>query len=132
MTGLGVGGELKPEAPLSLSNIETAAPEISVIPVNISYEIIHLFSEGLYQSPQKAIEELVSNSYDAGASRVHVILPPGEEPDLTPLWVIDNGSGIDAGDFMQLWRVANSAKADVDPSTVDRPPIGQFGIGKEL
>jgi hypothetical protein len=102
------------------------------IPVHISYEIIRLFSEGLYQSPQKAIEELVSNSYDAGAKSVHILLPrePENEEEFPPLWVIDNGSGMDDGGFLQLWRVADSAKASIDPTTTDRPPIGQFGIGK--
>ena len=38
------------------------------IEVRISYRIIQLFSEGLYSSPNKAVEELVSNSFDAGAS----------------------------------------------------------------
>ena len=36
------------------------------ITVRISYRIIQLFSEGLYKSPTKAIEELVANSFDAG------------------------------------------------------------------
>jgi hypothetical protein len=99
-----------------------------------SAEIIRLFSEGLYQSPQKAIEELVSNSYDAQASSAHVLLPrvpdDGDEHQLPTLWVIDDGSGMDEAGFFQLWRVADSAKADIDPTTTDRPPIGQFGIGK--
>jgi hypothetical protein len=117
--------------------VEGAKASAEAIPVHISYEIIRLFSEGLYQSPQKAIEELVSNSYDAGATSVHVLLPRDEGDDdhvgegetLPPLWVIDNGTGMDAAGFGQLWRVADSAKADADGSG-DRPPIGQFGIGK--
>ncbi len=102
------------------------------IPVHISYEIIRLFSEGLYQSPQKAIEELVSNSYDAEAGAAHVLLPREDEEaePLQPLWVIDNGNGMDAAGFFQLWRVADSTKTDVDPAATERPPIGQFGIGK--
>lgn len=145
--------------------IEAATATEVRIPVHISYEIIRLFSEGLYQSPQKAIEELVSNSYDAGATAVHVLLPrPEEEPvrageaegaatgdelvtntdastesegeegeedhDLPPLWVIDNGTGMDASGFAQLWRVADSAKADAVVENDERAPIGQFGIGK--
>lgn len=111
--------------------IESAKPAPSPIPVHISYEIIRLFSEGLYQSPQKAIEELVSNSYDAGARSVHVLLPRELEgsDDLAPLWVIDDGSGMDDGGFLQLWRVADSAKAGV-AALGNRAPIGQFGIGK--
>jgi len=103
------------------------------IPVHISYEIIRLFSEGLYQSPHKAVEELVSNGYDAGATAVHVILP--QEPDnaeeaLQPLWVLDNGHGMDTHGFQLLWQVAHSTKGEQAPAPGDRPPIGQFGIGK--
>ncbi|GAA0220117.1 hypothetical protein GCM10009527_015440 [Actinomadura nitritigenes] len=103
------------------------------IPVHVSYEIIRLFSEGLYQSPQKAVEELVSNSYDAGASEAHVILPlvdsSSEEPT-SPLWVIDDGHGLDEEGFFGLWRVAGSRKAQPGSAVKGRAPIGQFGIGK--
>lgn len=99
------------------------------LPVRISYEIIHLFSEGLYRSPHKAIEELVSNSYDAGATEVRVLLP--RDDDVEPLWVVDNGDGMDKTGFRELWQIARSPKAGKDhqPSR-GRPPIGQFGIGK--
>lgn len=44
----------------------TAGRETGKIPVKISYRIIELFSDGLYSSPHKAIEELVVNAFDAG------------------------------------------------------------------
>ena len=75
--------------------------EISVI---ISYDIIQLFSEGLYKSPNKAIEELVANSYDAGARHVHILLPDpsnGDPPNAS-LWVIDDGHGMDDKGFHKL------------------------------
>lgn len=102
------------------------------IPVHITYDIIRLFSEGLYQSPHKAIEELVTNGYDAGAQRVHVLLPEQANESTQPtsaLWVIDDGQGMDATGFHQLWRVADSNKANAK-SQNGRAPIGQFGIGK--
>ncbi|MCY4674153.1 MAG: ATP-binding protein [Bacteroidetes bacterium] len=110
---------------------EDAGYEIAEIPVSISFDIIRLFSEGLYKSPHKAIEELVSNSYDAQASRVHVLLPDPENGTgpLSPLWVIDDGHGMDVDGFRQLWRVADSDKVNASPSN-GRLPIGQFGIGK--
>src|SRR5207302_572052 len=40
----------------------SAGSATSVINVRISYRIIELFSQGLYRSPGKAIEELVANS----------------------------------------------------------------------
>ena len=107
--------------------------EVRPIAVTISYDIIRLFSDGLYRSPHKAIEELVSNSYDAGAEDVRVILPESDrsadsERGLDPLWVIDNGCGMDAEGFKQLWVVAQSKKGD--EKEYGRLPIGQFGIGK--
>ena len=115
----------------AISDFAHAGAEIDEISVSISYDIIRLFSEGLYKSPHKAIEELVSNSYDARASRAHVLLPDSEngtEP-LPPLWVIDDGHGMNVDGFHQLWRVADSDKNDA-PSSSGRLPIGQFGIGK--
>lgn len=121
----------KTTVPAEGSPATAATPMMSVrIPVHISYEIIRLFSEGLYSSPHKAIEELVSNSYDAEATEARVILPEqGDGEELPPLWVIDNGTGMDDQGFFALWKVADSPKASV-PEDVQRPPIGQFGIGK--
>jgi len=47
---------------LLTSLIEEGTSTGTKIPVHISYEIIRLFSEGLYQSPHKAIEELVASA----------------------------------------------------------------------
>ena len=108
-----------------------AGREVGRIPVPLNYDIIRLFSEGLYKSPHKAIEELVSNGYDAEAERVHILLPEepeGEANSLAPLWVIDDGHGMGVDGFHQLWRVAESNKNG--PSPKGRAPIGQFGIGK--
>ena len=101
------------------------------IPVPISYDIIRLFSEGLYQSPHKAVEELVANSFDAGAELVSVVVP-SPAPDGAAdglLWVVDDGCGMDNEGFRQLWRVADSPKAGGEEQN-GRNPIGQFGIGK--
>ena len=117
--------------PTTISDFANAGHEVGEISVSISYDIIRLFSEGLYKSPHKAIEELVCNSYDAGAKHVYVLLPDQDRGDapLSRLWVIDDGHGMTADGFHQLWRVADSAKTRT--GTLDgRLPIGQFGIGK--
>jgi len=69
--------------------------EKSDIEVRISYRIIQLFSEGLYSSPNKAIEELVSNSFDAGANNVHIVLASDLSADDASITVIDDGAGMD-------------------------------------
>ena len=43
--------------------------------------------------------------------------------------MIDDGHGMDADGFRQLWRIADSNKESA-PQHKGRPPIGQFGIGK--
>lgn len=51
-----------------------AGNKTSDIDVRLSYKIVELFSEGLYASPNKAVEELVANSFDSGALQVWVAL----------------------------------------------------------
>ena len=89
-----------------------------------------MFSEGLYSSPHKAIEELVSNSFDAGATHVHVILAP----DLTQLdatiAVVDDGTGMSPDGLRQHWLIGASHKRESATPPGSRAPIGKFGIGK--
>ena len=100
------------------------------IPVEISMQIIGLFSEGLYSSPNKAIEELVSNSFDADATLVHVALDADlGNPDAT-IAVIDNGVGMDGDGLRTHWIVGDSIKALSRTTPMGRRTIGKFGIGK--
>ena len=99
------------------------------IDVKISHRIIQLFSEGLYSSSNKAVEELVSNSFDAGARNVHIVLSPDlRDPDAT-IVVIDDGEGMDANGLKQHWVIGESTRRRSSGSR-RRKPIGKFGIGK--
>lgn len=103
------------------------------IEVRISYGIIDRFSEGLYSSPNKAFEELVSNAYDAGAHRVWVRVPAQLDQSNAYLAVIDDGVSMDLAGLEDLWKVGISPKRSVDGTDIvhaGRPPIGKFGIGK--
>lgn len=109
--------------------------EVEEIQVQISYGIIQRFSEGLYSSPNKAFEELVSNSYDAGARRVWIEMVPDLEADDATVLVIDDGESMDLTGLKELWRIGKSPKRTGGPGggerIVDgRNPIGKFGIGK--
>jgi hypothetical protein len=98
--------------------------------VDISYDIIRQMSAQLYTNPRKAIEELVCNSYDAGATECHVKLPKNKEDALV---VLDNGQSMDLGGLKSLWQVANSPKKpDAQGRRIDndRLQIGKFGVGK--
>jgi hypothetical protein len=104
-----------------------------VVEVGISYGIIERFSEGLYSSPNKAFEELVSNSYDAGASRVWVQLPADLSTEAATIAVVDDGDSMDLDGLRELWQIGESPKREAEQRGIlpkNRRPIGKFGIGK--
>jgi Histidine kinase-, DNA gyrase B-, and HSP90-like ATPase len=103
----------------------------SNIEVRISYRIIQLFSEGLYSSPHKAVEELVSNAFDAGATNVHVILPIDLTTEGATITVVDDGIGMDEKGLNEHWLIGVSYKRDAGrKAPKGRKQIGKFGIGK--
>ncbi len=109
------------------STIGTAAGNIDV---RLSYRIIELFSEGLYASPNKAIEELVANSFDAGAQQVQVLLSSNLHDQDASIVVIDDGEGMDISGLKQHWLIGISNKRKLGELPRDRQQIGKFGIGK--
>ncbi len=104
--------------------------QTDTINVLLSYRIVELFSEGLYSSPNKAIEELVANSFDAGALHVHVLLPPDLHAQDASIAVIDDGEGMDAERLKEHWLIGVSNKRSLSRLPRGRNPIGKFGIGK--
>jgi HSP90 family molecular chaperone len=100
------------------------------IDVRLSYRIIELFSEGLYASPNKAIEELVANSFDAGAQYVHVLMSPNLHDQDATIVVIDDGEGMDAQGLKDHWLIGISNKRRLANLPKNRQQIGKFGIGK--
>jgi hypothetical protein len=107
-------------------NVGKATDEVNV---EISHRIIQLFSEGLYSSPNKAVEELVSNAFDANARNVHVVLSPDLHDDDATIVVIDDGEGMDIDQLKNHWIIGYSPRRDSNVSD-NRKPIGKFGIGK--
>ena len=104
--------------------------ESGSIDVRLSYRIVELFSEGLYTSPNKAVEELVANSFDAGALGVHVILSPNLHTQDATIAVIDDGEGMDQDGLRQHWLIGISNKRSLATPPRGRQQIGKFGIGK--
>lgn len=109
--------------------IATAGSVTKTINVTFSPQFLALLSEHLYSSPNKAFEELVSNSWDANASSVYIKIPSDLKDDKAAVWILDNGSSMNTAGFEQLWSIANSKKRDQDEKT-GRKQIGKFGIGK--
>ena len=82
--------------------------------------------------PNKAIEELVANGFDAFATDVHVFIPGHFTADRVLVW--DDGESMDIEGLKKLWWIAKSPKSD--GARIDeregrtRKLIGKFGIGK--
>lgn len=101
------------------------------VTVTLSNEILGLLSDHLYQSPLKAIEELIVNSFDAGASRCDVFVPAVGELSSGFIAVFDDGTGMDEVGLQDLWHVGHSKKRESDSKVrLQRKQIGKFGIGK--
>lgn len=90
--------------------------------------LAHL-SRGLYRSPASALRELVSNAWDANATRVEINT---NYPKFYQLSIQDNGDGFAAEDFESLMSggIGNSEKrTDAEQLRYGRPTIGRLGIG---
>jgi hypothetical protein len=108
----------------------TLGSEAEKIAIRLSYRIVRLFSEGLYASPNKAIEELVANSFDAGARCAAVFLSPDFHDQGATIAVLDDGEGMDAAGLKRHWLIGKSDKRELAKLPRGRQQIGKFGIGK--
>jgi len=115
-----------------IMHILEAGEEVRKVTLDIDYQIIEHFSRHLYGSPNKAVEELVSNAFDALARNVYIYLPGKFTTNHVVVW--DNGSAMDAEGLEHLWEIAHSPKAVGERIAKDngttRKMIGKFGIGK--
>ncbi len=116
----------------AVQEIANAGSPIDVVTLSIDYEIIEHFSRHLYGSPNKAVEELVSNSFDAFARQAYVYLPGKYTADTVLVW--DDGESMGVEELKQLWWIARSPKDQGDRTCRSgedsRKMIGKFGIGK--
>lgn len=108
----------------------TVGTQTDKIGIRLSYKIVSLFSEGLYASPNKAIEELIANSFDAGAQRVAVFMPAEFHTPGGTIAVLDDGEGMDSAGLKQHWLIGKSVKRELESPPRGRAQIGKFGIGK--
>jgi hypothetical protein len=107
---------------LALESVGSAETNAEIV---LSHELVGLLSAQLYQSPIKAIEELVVNSYDADAKACWVWLSEDR------ILVLDDGTGMDVAGIQDLWHVGHSSKRDEQVEKArSRRQIGKFGIGK--
>jgi hypothetical protein len=117
----------------SLAPIADSLTGLQALPtpvqVRLSHELVRLLSEQLYQSPLKAVEELVVNAYDADAGECRVFVPTeNAEPYIV---VFDTGIGMTQEGLANLWHIGRSDKRTLEvQQRSKRKQIGKFGIGK--
>ena len=104
---------------------------VDQVSLDVDYQIIEHFSRHLYDSPNKAVEELVANGFDAFATEVLVFTPGPYTADRILVW--DDGESMDVEGLKELWWIAKSPKSGErveKRNGKERKIIGKFGIGK--
>jgi hypothetical protein len=88
----------------------------------------------LLNDPVTAIIELIANSWDAGATEVHIFWPEIKGDELV---IVDNGSGISENDFIKIWSTmaydrtkTNGRYANDNGLSFSRIAFGRNGIGR--
>ena len=92
--------------------------------ITVSGNIISELSEKI-PSNIIALNELLKNSYDAGASKVTVILNSSKKT----LMIIDDGSGMKKSDIDTLFHISNSTKKYGQINEYGRYTQGSKGLG---
>ena len=102
--------------------------------IKVSSKILGHISAGIYRSPAGAIKELISNAFDADATRVAITT---NWPSFDIITCRDNGCGMTQKDFKKIMtggigdstkRVATNGDVN-DLTNLQRPIIGWLGIG---
>ena len=102
--------------------------------IEVNSKILGHISAGIYRSPAGALKELVSNAFDADATRVAITT---NWPSFDIITCRDDGSGMTREKFEKIMtgEIGDSAKrvptdGNVDDMTdLGRPIIGWLGIG---
>jgi hypothetical protein len=97
--------------PILAPKVDSIGVQDGKVNVSIGARFLELFSEHLYSSPNKAFEELVANSWDAGASTVYVAVPEDLAEESAAVWVLDNGESMDLEGFQILWQTTGGRSA---------------------
>lgn len=121
------------ETPAELPDATAVGQKRGEVELEIDYAIVRHFSEHLYGSQNKAIEELVANGFDAVASKAYVYVPGELIQGRVVVW--DDGESMDEAGIKAMWKIARSPKQSAGARTRtkdgrERKIIGKFGIGK--
>ena len=96
--------------------------------INAAARIIGDISTGIYRSPANALKELVSNSFDAGATEV---LINTDHPAFSTITCFDNGPGISSNELQTILGFIGGSDKRLHETQgfFGRPIVGKIGIG---
>src|SRR4051812_3623862 len=103
------------ETPAELPDATAVGQKRGEVELEIDYAIVRHFSEHLYGSQNKAIEELVANGFDAVASMAYVYVPGELIQDRVVVW--DDGESMDEAGIKAMWKIARSPKQSAGART---------------
>lgn len=95
----------------------------------VNSKIVGHISAGIYRSAGGALKELVSNAFDADATRIVITT---NRPSFDVVTCYDNGGGLTLAEFRRVMRggIGESAKRlGIGITPLGRPIIGMLGIG---
>lgn len=94
--------------------------------LQVDKRIVELLSKSTYQrSFASAIRELVSNSYDADALSVSILI----DDDYKSISIEDDGNGMSEFEFKRYLTIAGTKTVSELTRRYKRKRIGQFGVG---
>lgn len=94
--------------------------------ITVDKRIVRILSESTYENFPTALKEIITNSYDADSTEVHISLDMRNET----IEILDNGKGMSVEEFDFFLRIAGF-KREKDKNTTNsgRFVIGKFGVG---
>ena len=95
--------------------------------LKVGSSIINILSKSFYTKKRMIFDELVTNAYDAGSTKVSLDFKDNE------IIIEDNGMGMTQEQLKDFFSIGDSSKkedGEVSVSGKPRKTIGKFGIGK--
>ncbi len=97
-----------------------------VTALTVDKNIVEILSRSTYQRNfAYALREMVSNAYDADATRVSITI----DRKANSLTIQDNGTGMTRDEFSYYLRIAGKKRGKLITTKFRRKRIGQFGVG---
>lgn len=101
-----------------------------LIKFEASARLQRLIGRELVSNDEMAVVELVKNSYDSGARKVHILIQPETGKNPSFIRISDDGEGMSEKDISGVFMFAGYSERGDKESPATRIPTGEKGIGR--